>query len=290
VSSSVSAFQAITAQAVTKALCTKTLGRSLHILDETPSTNNAAMALAQDGAPDGTVVVADTQTCGRGRLGRPWYSPPGKNLYCSIILRRAMSSDQVSRWLSWVPLLSAVAVARAIQVISGLGPSLKWPNDILMEQRKVGGLLCESNGTGTPNPFVIVGVGLNVNMWRDAFPDDLRDLATSLAAEAGRPFDRAVLLATLLSELELRYETFLSGAVSDIKQEYALRCATLGQRVRVEMTNGKCGECIEGQALSIGEDGSLQVMVDGLGDPLTRGTPVAIRSGDVIHLRKDVNR
>jgi len=289
VSSSVSAFQPVTSHAVTMALCTKTLGRSLHILDETPSTNSAALALAQAGAPDGTVVVADTQTSGRGRLGRQWYSPPGKNLYCSIILRRSLSPEQVSHWLSWVPLLSAVAVARAIQVISGLRPSLKWPNDILMEQRKVGGLLCESSGTGTPNAFVIVGIGLNVNMWRDAFPDDLRDLATSLAAEAGRPFDRAVLLATFLSELEIRYEAFLLGAVSDIQHEYALRCATLRQRVRVEMTNGECGECIEGQAVSIGDDGSLQVIVDNLGDPLTRGTPVAIRAGDVVHLRKDVN-
>jgi BirA family biotin operon repressor/biotin-[acetyl-CoA-carboxylase] ligase len=288
-SSSVSAFQPITSHAVTIALCTKTLGRSLHILDETPSTNSAALALALDGALDGTVVVADSQTCGRGRLGRQWYSPPGKNLYCSIILRRAISPDQVSRWLSWAPLLSAIAVSRAIQVISGLRPSLKWPNDILMEQRKIGGLLCESSGTGTPNAFVIVGIGLNVNMWRDAFPDDLRDLATSLAAEAGRPFDRAVLLATLLSELELRYEAFLSGAVSDIQYEYALRCATLGQRVRVEMTNGEFGECIEGQAVSIGDDGSLQVIANNVGDPFTRGTPVAIRAGDIVHVRKNVN-
>jgi BirA family transcriptional regulator, biotin operon repressor / biotin---[acetyl-CoA-carboxylase] ligase len=290
VSSSVSAFQPITSQAVTMALCTKTLGRSLHILDETPSTNSAAMALAQDGAPDGTVVVADTQTSGRGRLGRPWYSPPGKNLYCSIILRRAMPPDQISRWLSWVPLLSAVAVARAIQVLSGLRPSLKWPNDILMEQRKIGGLLCESSGTGTANGFVIVGIGLNVNMWRDAFPTDLRDLATSLAAEAGQPFDRAVLLATLLSELELRYEGFFSGAVPDIQQEYELRCATIGQRVRVETTNGKRGEWIEGHAVSIGDDGSLQVMADDPQDSFTRRTPVVIRAGDVVHVRRDVNR
>lgn len=283
----VSAFQPITSHAVTMALCTKTLGRSLHILDETPSTNGAALTLAQGGSSDGTVVVAETQTSGRGRLGRQWYSPPGKNLYCSIILRRAMSPDQISRWLSWVPLLSAVAVSRSIQVISGLRPSLKWPNDVLIEQRKAGGLLCESSGTGTANGFVIVGIGLNVNMWRDAFPADLRDLSTSLAAEAGRPFDRAVLLATLLSELEFRYEAFFSGAAPDIKHEYELRCATVGQRVRVDMANG---DCIEGQAVSIGDDGSLQVMADSPQDPFTRSTPVEIRAGDVVHLRKDVNR
>lgn len=286
-SSSVSAFQPLTSHAVTMALCTHTLGRSLHILEDTPSTNSAASALAQEGAPDGTVVVAEAQTLGRGRLGRQWYSPPGKNLYCSIILRRAMSPDHVSRWLSWVPLLSAAAVARAIQVITGLRSSLKWPNDILVDHRKVGGLLCESSGTGATNAFVIVGIGLNVNMWRDAFPEDLRNVATSLAAEVGRPFDRAVLLATLLSELELRYDAFCSGTFSDLKREYELRCGSIGQRVRVDMANG---ECLEGQAVSIGDDGSLRVMVDRSQDPLKRGTAVAIRAGDVVHVRKDVNR
>jgi BirA family biotin operon repressor/biotin-[acetyl-CoA-carboxylase] ligase len=287
VSASVSAFQPVTSHAVTKALCTKVLGRSLHIFEDVPSTNSTALTLAQDGAPDGTVVVAEAQTLGRGRLGRQWYSPPGKNLYCSIILRRSMPLDLVSGWLSWVPLLSAVAVARAIQVISALRPSLKWPNDVLLEHRKVGGLLCESSGTGTANAFVIVGIGLNVNMWRDAFPEDLRNLATSLAAEAGQPFDRAVLLATLLSELELRYDAFSSGADLDIKREYELRCASIGQRVRVEMADG---DCIEGRADSIGNDGSLRVLVECSQDELKRGTAVAIRAGDVIHLRKDVNR
>ncbi|HKN85350.1 MAG TPA: biotin--[acetyl-CoA-carboxylase] ligase [Nitrospiraceae bacterium] len=286
-SSSVSAFQPLTPQAITMALCTKILGRYLHMLEETPSTNSAAMSLAQNGEPDGTIVVADAQTSGRGRLGRHWHSPPGKNLYCSIILRRPMPPDQVSRWLSWVPLLSAVAVSRAVQVISGLRPSLKWPNDVLIEQRKIGGLLCESSGMGTATSFVIVGIGLNVNMWRDAFPTDLHDVATSLAAEAGRPFDRAVLLAALLSELEFRYEAFFSG-LTDIKQEYELRCTTIGQRVRVKMTNGQCGDGIEGQAVSIGDDGSLQVMVDDPQDPLRR-TPVAIRAGDVVHLRRESN-
>lgn len=279
---SVSAFQPVTCHAVAKALCTNTLGRSLHILEHTPSTNSTALTLAQEGAPDGTVVIAEAQTSGRGRLGRPWYSPPGKNLYCSIILRRSMSSDLVSRWLSWVPLLSAVGVGRGIQVISGLRPSLKWPNDILLEHRKVGGLLCESSGTGTANAVVIVGIGLNVNMRRDTFPEDLRDRATSLAAEAGRPFDRAVLLAMLLSELELRYDGFFSGAGLEIKREYELRCTSIGQRVRVDMANG---ECVEGLADSIGDDGSLQVLVEHSQGGLKPGTAVTIRAGDVTHLR-----
>jgi BirA family biotin operon repressor/biotin-[acetyl-CoA-carboxylase] ligase len=164
---------------------------------------------------------------------------------------------------------------------------LKWPNDILIEPRKVGGLLCESSGAGTAHGFVIVGIGLNVNMWRDMFPPDLRDVATSLAAEAGRPFDRAALLATVLSELELRYDAFLSGATSELRREYALRCATIGQRVRVDMANGTSRE---GLARGVDEDGSLQVLVEPLQGQSTRDSVVAIRAGDVVHLRRHVNR
>lgn len=142
--SSISAFQPMTSQAVTMALCTTTLGRSLHIVEETSSTNSAALALAQQGAVDGTVVIAEAQTSGRGRLGRHWHSPQGKNLYASILLRRAPLPKDVSRWLSWAPLLSAVAVARAIQVVTALKPSLKWPNDILLGQRKVGGFFAKA--------------------------------------------------------------------------------------------------------------------------------------------------
>ncbi|MER3422168.1 MAG: biotin--[acetyl-CoA-carboxylase] ligase, partial [Nitrospiraceae bacterium] len=224
------AFQAITVQAVQAALSTKTLGRALHLLGETSSTNTIAVALAQGGAPDGTVVIAESQTAGRGRLGRQWHSPPGKNLYCSIILRAVPTPDRVAQWLSWVPLISAMATARAIQVRNALRPSVKWPNDILIGRRKVAGLLCESGGWGTPLAFVVVGIGINVNSHPETFPPNLRELATSMAAEAGRPFDRAALLATLLSELEIRCETFLLGRPTDVMQEYLARCSTLGQR------------------------------------------------------------
>ncbi len=280
--SSISAFQPMTSQAVTMALCTTTLGRSLHIVEETSSTNSAALALAQQGAVDGTVVIAEAQTSGRGRLGRHWHSPQGKNLYASILLRRAPLPTDVSRWLSWAPLLSAVAVARGIQVVTALKPSLKWPNDILLGQRKVGGLLCESSGMGSAQPVVIVGIGVNVNMWRDAFPEDLRDLATSLAAEAGHPFDRTSLLAMILSELELRYDAFFSGTSADIQHEYVLRCSTIGQAVRADLAHG---EWIEGQATSLADDGSLRILVEDSSDARKRGSVVVLRAGDVTHLR-----
>src|SRR6476620_8286647 len=280
--SSISAFQPMTSQAVTMALCTTALGRSLHIVEETSSTNSAALALAQQGAVDGTVVIADAQTSGRGRLGRHWHSPRGKNLYASILLRRAPLPKDVSRWLSWAPLLSAVAVARAIQVVTALKPSLKWPNDILLGQRKVGGLLCESSGMGSAQPVVIVGIGVNVNMWRDAFPEDLRHLGTSLAAEAGHPFDRTSLLAMILSELELRYDAFFSDTSADIQHEYVLRCSTIGQAVRADLAHG---EWIEGQATSLADDGSLRILVEDSSDARKRGSVVVLRAGDVTHLR-----
>jgi BirA family transcriptional regulator, biotin operon repressor / biotin---[acetyl-CoA-carboxylase] ligase len=278
--SSLNAFQPMTPQALSMALCTSTLGRSLHILEETSSTNSAALALAQQGAADGTVVIAEAQTSGRGRLGRHWHSPRGKNLYASVLLRRA--PEDLSRWLSWVPLLSAVAVARAIQVVTSLRPSLKWPNDIMLKERKVGGLLCESSGVGSAQPIVIVGIGMNVNMWRDAFPEDLRSLATSLAAEAGHPFDRASLAAMILSELELRYDAFFSGGSADIQHEYELRCSTIGQTVRADLAHG---EWIEGEAASLADDGSLHILVEDSSDARKPGSVAVLRAGDVTHVR-----
>ena len=147
---------------------------------------------------------------------------------------------------------------------------------------KSGGLLCESSGMGSAQPVVLVGIGVNVNMWRDAFPEDLRDLATSLAAEAGHPFDRTSLLAMILSELELRYDAFFSGTSADIQHEYVLRCSTIGQAVRADLAHG---EWIEGQATSLADDGSLRILVEDSSDARKRGSVVVLRAGDVTHLR-----
>lgn len=276
------ACQAITVQAVQSALSTRVLGRTLRVLYETSSTNTIAVALAQGGAPDGTVVVAESQTAGRGRLGRQWYSPPGTNLYCSIILRTAPTPDRLAQWLSWVPLISAVATTHAVQSVSALRPSVKWPNDILLGPRKLAGLLCESGGWGTPLAFVVVGIGINVNSRPETFPPDLREQATSMIAEAGRPFDRAALLAALLSELETRCATFLSGKSADVMQEYRACCSTLGRRVRINLTSGGS---MEGWAKTIAPDGSLRIICEALPDGSSTGSVVDIRAGDVVHLR-----
>ncbi|MGH8244805.1 MAG: biotin--[acetyl-CoA-carboxylase] ligase, partial [Gammaproteobacteria bacterium] len=239
------------------------------------STNTHAAALAQQGAPHGAVVVAETQTAGRGRLGRHWHSPPGKNLHCSLLLRTMPARDQQPLWLSWIPLIAALAVTRAVQVTADLKPTVKWPNDILIGNRKLGGVLCESSGLGTSHSIIIVGIGLNVNIRRDEFPEDLRELATSLMIEAQHPFDRSALLAILALELETRCEAFLAGRHSDILKEYMLRCSTVGHRVLVELAHG---EHVDGTAESIQTDGSLRVVRDDR-------TTVDVRAGDVVHVR-----
>ncbi len=269
------AFQPLNAQGIQRALSTQSFGRTLHVLEEVTSTNTAAATLAQESAPHGTVVVAESQTAGRGRLGRHWHSPSGKNLYCSVLLRTMPTREQQPLWLSWIPLIAALAVGRAVQVVANLKPSVKWPNDILIGNRKLGGILCESSGVGTAHATVIVGIGLNVNIRRDEFPDELREIATSLAIESQRPCDRTALLATLLAELETRYESFLAGNHGDILKEYMLRCSTIGRRVRIELAHG---EQMDGTAESIQTDGSLRIIRDDR-------TTVDIRAGDVIHLR-----
>jgi BirA family biotin operon repressor/biotin-[acetyl-CoA-carboxylase] ligase len=270
-------IQPLTREAIEALLRTGRFGRTLHVLKETTSTNGEAMALALQGAADGTVVVAESQTAGKGRLGRRWYSPPGENLYCSVIMRN-VPADDLSGWLSSVPLLSAVAVAKAVQAVSGLKPSLKWPNDILVGDRKLGGLLCESSLSGQSKTFVVVGIGLNVNSRRESFPEDIREIATSIVAETGRLCDRASLLAALLSELELYSEALLARPPETFLIGYARLCSTLGRRVRVNMAGG---ETVEGLADSIAPDGSLRIIRE---DAAGGGT-VEVRAGDVIHLR-----
>jgi BirA family biotin operon repressor/biotin-[acetyl-CoA-carboxylase] ligase len=278
----VPAFQPLTTHAIRTALSTNIFGRMVHLLDEVPSTNTVAAGLAQDGALHGTVIVAEAQSAGRGRLGRRWHSPPGKNLYCSIILRPHPLPGQLPFWLSWIPLLSAVAAARTVQVVAALHPSVKWPNDIFVGPRKVGGLLCESSGAGTPSIFVVVGIGLNVNIRAHDFPEELRDQATSMAIEANRPFDRARVLSTLLSELEIRYETLVSGHLTDLVDEYRMRCSTLGRRVRISLVGE---DTLEGWAESIAVDGSLKIVRGGSSAGPHGEEIVDVRAGDVVHLR-----
>lgn len=181
-------------------LTTRTAGRMFHYHKETASTNLLAKKLAAEGAPEGTVVAADTQSAGRGRLGRNWVSPAGRNLYFSLILRPSVSSLRIPQ----ITLLAAAAIHRALsETFSSINAAIKWPNDILSGGRKLCGVLCEMQSEPGLTHFVVVGIGINVN--QEAFPDEIREKATSLLLETGSSVSRSELLAGVLNRFEELY-------------------------------------------------------------------------------------
>jgi len=225
--------------------------RSLAVirLAEIDSTQNAARALADAGAPEGTVVWAEHQTRGRGRLGRSWADEPGSALLISIILRPGSPLSHFPQ----ISLLTGVAVAEAIGEESGLPVTLVWPNDVFVHGRKAAGILAESFASGDSGPVIILGIGVNVNQMR--FPDDLATRATSLALEAGHPFDRERLLKILLERLEDWYRRWGAEGFAPVREAWRQGPGTLGQRVAVE-------EGIGGIAVDVAEDGALVVRTD----------------------------
>jgi BirA family biotin operon repressor/biotin-[acetyl-CoA-carboxylase] ligase len=272
----------LTRDTIHSTLTTTWLGRRIELFDCLPSTNREAVQLALAEVEHGTVVAADSQTAGRGRLSRTWFSPPGANLYCSIILRMMRPPDRLTEWLSWLPLISALAAAEAIEQVSSTNVSVKWPNDLLISERKVGGILCES-GTGTRSgPFQIIGIGINVNVDREDWPSDLCDSATSIWQERRIVVDRNRLLAQLLLELEQCLDELAIHGTDRIALAYYQRCSTIGHTVQATLANG---DVVVGLAEGIGQDGSLRVRPQAT-QPGS-GTPelVHLRVADIIHVR-----
>ena len=218
---------------------------------EVDSTQRVARELAHDGAEEGTIVIAEAQTAGRGRLGRTWHSPPGANLYCSIILRPALAPDVVPQ----VALVAGLGVAEAIEGV-GLAAALKWPNDVLVGGRKVVGILTEMEAELERVRVVIIGIGVNVNAQPGDFPPYLRDKATSLAIAAGRPIDRLQLTARMLASLERVYGRFLDGGFPALRDEWNRRAALTGRQVTVTVS----GTDVAGEVVGIDEDGALRLV------------------------------
>ena len=231
-------------------------GRNLVTLQRTGSTNDVAKELAAQGAPEGTVVVADEQTAGRGRMERRWSAPPGTCLLCSILFRPTLPPTRTNR----LTMLCSLAAADAVKQVAGLPVALKWPNDLIVESRiasretrtwrKLAGLLTETGMTEKQVDFAVVGIGVNANVPPDVLPT-LAPNATSILAETGREVDRAALLAALLAGVETRYERLRAGESPHV--EWAARLATLGQRVEVTTSEG----LLTGVAESVDEDGVL---------------------------------
>jgi BirA family transcriptional regulator, biotin operon repressor / biotin---[acetyl-CoA-carboxylase] ligase len=227
--------------------------------DSLDSTNRYLMDEARRGAPEGVVAIADHQTAGRGRRGRDWVAPPGSSLLVSVLLRPALAPDQTQL----VSMACGVAMADAVERVAGFAPGLKWPNDLVVDDRKLAGILAEAESGA-----VVVGVGVNVE-WHE-FPAELAEIATACNLEAGHAVDRRDLLVAFLRELDRRY-----ASVEDVPDEYRRRLATLARRVRVQRPGGD----LVGRAVGVGELGELLVQPD-------TGDMVAVRVGDVVHLRE----
>jgi BirA family biotin operon repressor/biotin-[acetyl-CoA-carboxylase] ligase len=234
-------------------------------LDRTDSTNAEVSRRAARGAAEGLLVIADEQTSGRGRLGRTWQAPPGTSLMGSVLLRPSGASDEVTL----LPLLVGLALVEAAEtLVPGAQLSLKWPNDLLADGRKCGGILVEVPTSGA----VVAGFGVNVD-WRTVTRPAELSAATSLSEEIGGRVDRWQLLSALVQRLDRRYRTWQAHPRRFLPA-YRERCATLGQPVRVEQLDGR--ELV-GTATRVADDGAL--LVD------AGGPVIAVRAGDVHHLR-----
>jgi BirA family biotin operon repressor/biotin-[acetyl-CoA-carboxylase] ligase len=258
----------LSADAIKQSLRTRWIGQpAIYSFDVVESTNAEANRLAQDGAPEGTLIVADAQTKGRGRLGRTWVSPPVSGLYLSIILRPVHPPD----WFPRLMLTAGVAVASAIQQI-GTTPQLKWPNDILIGDRKVGGILTEAVFNKRRIDFAVLGIGINVNTEQDELPISIRNLATSLRLGLGKRVSRIDLLQILLYQLEQCYESLDTGAFPTILETWSEFDTTLGRVVEIFLPEKR----VVGVAEALHQDGTL--LVRDKKDCLHR-----IVAGDVVH-------
>ena len=258
----------LTPQELSWTLNTQRIGRRIHAYNLTDSTMNVAHRLAGAGEPDGTVVVAEGQFKGRGRLSRSWISPKGKGIYLSVILRPEVPLFQVPL----VTLMAAVAVAKGIREATGLQPEIKWPNDLLLKMKKVAGILTELNGELNRVNYIVLGIGVNVNARRS----DLPGQATSLSEELSHPVDRIRSARILLTELDRSYAKFLAGESESILQEWRRFASFLGRPIRVAVQ----GKTIDGQALDIDSRGTLLVRTDaGLMESISAGEVLIVHSG-----------
>lgn len=228
---------------ITRGLSTRFIGQRVIYLPSVTSTMDVAREEAQGGAPEGTIVVADEQTAGKGRLKRSWLSPQG-SIALSLILRPSRAQ------LSSLIMIASVAVSRSIEQVAGLKTQIKWPNDVLIEGRKVCGILIENNVVGEKVHYSVIGIGINVNVSTATFPE-IQTIATSLSEELSREVSRLNVLRSLLVEAEKLY-LGLSNS-TPVYHQWRDRLMTLGKEVRVKVGE----ETHEGVAESVGPDGSL---------------------------------
>jgi BirA family transcriptional regulator, biotin operon repressor / biotin---[acetyl-CoA-carboxylase] ligase len=236
------------------------LGSEIHFLHTTSSTNDFALSLAKEGA----VVLADSQTAGRGRRGHTWFSPAGSGLYVSLVLAPARARVDPARATRLVTLTAGLAIAEGIQTATGLRADVKWPNDLYVSGRKLAGVLAEA--AGSPADRVVVGYGVNVQS--AAYPPELRDRATSLESELGRPIDRLLIFAETLAAFAARYADLLDGRYDAILDAWRSRApAATGARVSWTTPRGAA----TGVTAGIDADGALLVRTGGAVERIVAG-------------------
>ncbi|MFC1704087.1 biotin--[acetyl-CoA-carboxylase] ligase [Candidatus Omnitrophota bacterium] len=247
-------------------LRTTFIGKKVYFFETTTSTMDVAFNLGLDRASEGTVVCAEVQTKARGRLGRSWVSFKKKGIYFSVLLRPSLLPNETPK----LTLLSAVAVVQAIKEITGLEAHIKWPNDILIDDKKVGGILTELDAETDAVKFVVIGIGINANVTKSAVPSH----ATSLKIECGREVSRVELTKEILRRIEALYIEFQKEGFHPIIERWRELSSTLGKRVRVTCHKEK----VEGEALDVDMDGGLLIRKDS-------GFMEKIYTGDVTRLR-----
>jgi BirA family biotin operon repressor/biotin-[acetyl-CoA-carboxylase] ligase len=236
-------------------LRTDRAGRRVHYLASVGSTSTALKRLAQDGAEPGTVVLADKQTDGRGRSGRTWHSPGGRGVWMSLLL----SCDSPAECLAPLSIAAAVSSAEALRTLTGLDVRVKWPNDLLVNGRKLGGFLVEAAHTdGGTVKSAVLGVGLNVDMGEADLPDELRGIATSLSAEAGHPVSRLDVLRAVLPALEACIDDFKRDGIGGFRERWRKLSSTVGQEVTVNPGTG-AGHPVKGTVVDLARSGALVV-------------------------------
>ncbi len=245
------------------------IGRQIVFYDTVGSTNTVALELAQ-GTEEGSVVIADRQEKGRGRLGRSWVSPPGVNIYLSIILRPRLGPA----YATLLTILSAVACTYALRKTAGLAVSVKWPNDLMVSDRKLGGILTETKVIREEIVLAILGIGINVNMTASDFPDHIRSTATSVKNETSKNIKREPIISAILNETDRWYKVLQINQTQEIISEWQRLTSTLGRQVLV--TTGQ--DTYTGLAEAIDDRGMLLVR-------LPSGETKRISSGDLTALK-----
>jgi BirA family transcriptional regulator, biotin operon repressor / biotin---[acetyl-CoA-carboxylase] ligase len=228
---------------------TKVIGRDIRVFEQTTSTNDVIEKLARDGVREGVAVFAEAQSKGRGRLGRRWLSPARKGLWFSILLRPELRPQEATQ----LTVASATALRRAIQQQTGLPAEIKWPNDILAGGKKVAGILTELHAELDRVRYVILGIGVDVNLGAGEFPPELRKLATSLKIESGRMISRAELATAIMRELDADYARIGGGGFAKVADEWEAHCQTIGRNVTIQIGERR----LRGRAEALDDAGAL---------------------------------